>query len=211
MTRRSALGAGVALQVARSAEVPVRLPKKIRLGMVGFDGHPGEILDPLPRLPDVELVAVCAEAGAVAKASKNLYVSAAHKYQNLVEMLDKERLDVVAVCNNNGERAAAVMECVQRKLNVISEKPLAINMEDFVRVRQNVQRQGVSLGLLVPMRCEPPFAALREIVSEGQIGEVIQVSGQKSYRVGQEEWRRTRATYGSTILWIGIHMIDLMR
>jgi len=34
------------------------LPRKIRLALAGFDGHPEEILRVLPQLPDVELVAV---------------------------------------------------------------------------------------------------------------------------------------------------------
>ena len=67
------------------------------------------------------------------------------------------------------------------------------------------------ISMLLPMRFEPQFAALKQIVSSGAIGEVIQVSAQKSYKAGTEEWRHHRDTYGSTILWIGIHMIDLMR
>ena len=35
----------------------VRLPKKIRVGIIGFEGHTAEITGPLDRLPDVEIVA----------------------------------------------------------------------------------------------------------------------------------------------------------
>ena len=62
------------------------------------------------------------------------------------------------------------------------------------------------------MRYEPPYLALREIARSGALGEVAQISSQKSYKSGRrEKWYTQRETYGSTILWIGIHMIDLMR
>src|SRR5580698_9364540 len=37
---------------------PVKLPRRIRLGLIGLEGHPSLILNPLPNLPDVELVAI---------------------------------------------------------------------------------------------------------------------------------------------------------
>jgi predicted dehydrogenase len=62
------------------------------------------------------------------------------------------------------------------------------------------------------MRYSPVYKALKQIADSGELGDIIQISSQKSYKpAGSPEWRRNRATYGSTILWIGIHMIDLMR
>ena len=66
--------------------------------------------------------------------------------------------------------------------------------------------------MLLDMRYYPQYRALRYIALSGKIGEVAQMSAQKSYIAGQREaWYKNRETYGSTILWIGIHMIDLMR
>ena len=57
-----------------------------------------------------------------------------------------------------------------------------------------------------------PYRALRQIVQEGLIGDVAQIASQKSYKAGvRAPWYLKRATYGGTIPWIGIHMIDLMR
>jgi predicted dehydrogenase len=65
--------------------------------------------------------------------------------------------------------------------------------------------------MLLPMRFEPPYLAMRRIVESGAIGEVLQLSAQKSYQLGNRPaWQKHAATYGSTILWIAIHSIDLM-
>ena len=193
LSRRTLL-TGAALQSAvRAAEV-LRLPRTVRVAIIGTEGHVGEITGPAKQNEAIKIVAT----------SKD--------YPDYRKMLDVVKPDVVAVCNNNGERAAVILACIDRKLNVIAEKPLALTMEDLDRIQTGVKRTGVHLGMLLPMRYDPPYLALRQIVQQGLIGEVAQIAAQKSYIAGKREaWYLKRATYGGSIAWIGIHMIDLMR
>jgi len=214
MSRRAwAAGAAASGLSAQSVPETVRLPRKIRVALLGVVGHPGEILNPLGRLPDVEVVAVAdPEAKAAARLARNSRLSAIRQYTDYRQMLDREKLDVVGVCNPNGERAAAILACLERKLHVVAEKPLAIELEDLRRVKQAVARQGVRLSMLLPMRFSPPYLALKQVVDSGAIGEVAQIGAQKSYKLGDRPvWYLRRSTYGGTIPWIGIHMVDLMR
>ncbi len=200
--------------VAALKAAAIKLPGKIRVGIIGVEGHPSLILDPLPELPDVQIVAVCHESSSsIEELLRNKpALAGAHRYADYHQMLDAEKLDVVAVCNDDGARADAIIACANRKLNVISEKPLAITRSDLELVKASVARNGIKLGMLLDMRYEPPYLALRDIVRSGEIGEVVQISSQKSYKLGNRPaWMKQRKTYGSTILWIGIHMIDLMR
>ena len=193
----------------------VRLPRKVRLGLIGFDGHPGEVIGPLRRLPDVELVAYAidgTDAEAVASNRKNPAVQQAKSYDEYGSMLEREKLDMVAVCNNNGRRSKAILACAGKGLHVIAEKPLALNLEDLAAVKKAYARPGLRLSSLLGMRFSPPYLALQQIVASGQIGEVLQITGQKSYNLGpRPDWVRHRDSYGSTVLWIAIHTIDLMR
>jgi predicted dehydrogenase len=192
----------------------VRLPRRIRLALAGFDGHPEEILRVLPQLPDVELVAVTgdeSDPAAQAGGLRNRFVAKARQYDSLAQLLDREQLDIVAVCNNNGRRAAAILACAARKLNVIAEKPLALSRADLDAIYRAVESNRIHVGMLLPMRFEPRYLAMRRIVQSGAIGVVLQMDAQKSYQLGpRPEWQKHAATYGSTILWIGIHSIDLM-
>ena len=203
---RRILIAGAAL-MAQAA--PVRLPKKLRLGILGLEGHIGEILDPLPQLPDVELVAVSdADPLQRRKGAR----PGVREYSNHLELLDAEHLDVAAICGNHAERAALLLACAQRKINVVSEKPLAITRADFDQVRKAVSASGIHLSMIISMRFLPEFQALRNTVASGQIGEVVQVTAQKSYKLGSRpDWMKHRASYGGTIPYIGIHLVDLMR
>ena len=200
ITRRALLAA---------AAVPVlRLPKKIRVGVIGMEGHLGEVLGPIQSMPDVELVSVSdSDAARMAKLAPSV-----RRYSDYRLMLDKERLDVVGIGGSNGDRAAIILECAARKVHVASEKPLAIERADLDRIKQAVQQNGIRLTMFLPMRFYSSYLALKQIVASGAIGEVAQIDGQKSYKLGDRSaWMLRRESYGGTIPYIGIHMVDLMR
>ncbi len=191
----------------------LQLPGKVRAVIAGLEGHPEEIVSPLDSLPMVEVVAIAAAEPEVARFRRlNGKLAGTKQYDDYRRMLDLEKPDVVAVCNTDGARAAAVLEAAGRRLNVIAEKPLATNRADLARIRKVVSENGVSLGMLLPMRYQGEYRALERLRTEGKLGEIIQISAQKSYKLGsRDEWFKHRETYGSTILWIGPHMVDLMR
>lgn len=216
MTRRTLLTA-VSLPSLLGQETlsPLRLPRKVRLGMIGFDGHPEEVIRHLPHLPDLELVAYAVDGtdpAALTLNRKNQAVQQARSFDSYEALLEAEKLDVVAVCNNNGRRCGAILACAAKGIHVIAEKPLAMNLPDLAKVKKAYAQPNLRLSMLLPMRFDPPYLALKAIVDSGEIGEIAQISAQKSYQLGaRPEWQKHRASYGSTVIWIGIHMIDLMR
>ena len=212
LSRRGLLA--LAASAIESRAETMKLPNKVRLAIIGYDGHVDEILRTLPDFPDVELVAVAddgSDPGATQSALRNSAVSKARRYSRYAEMLNREQLDCVAICNNNGNRAAAIISCAERKLSLIAEKPLAITRRELTSVIAAVEKNRIHAGMLLPMRFDPPYLAMKQIVNSGEIGEVGQIDAQKSYQLDRRpEWQKHAQTYGSTILWIGIHMIDLM-
>jgi predicted dehydrogenase len=212
LTRRSWLAGGAGTLVAGQRPAAVRLPRKVRLALIGLDGHTGEILRPLSQLPDVTLAAVYDPDGErLARAVRDLEPPP-RRYTDLGRLLASEELELAAVCGPNGGRAARILACLDRKLHVIAEKPIALTRGELDQIQAAVQRHQVRLSMLLPMRFSSPYLALKKIVGEGRIGEVVQIASQKSYKAGERpEWMRQPASYGGTIPWIGIHMIDLMR
>src|SRR5262249_38195110 len=163
ITRRSLLAA---------AAVPaLRLPKKIRVGIAGMEGHVSEILRPIQGLPDVELVAV-SDSNPARMARLD---PAVHRYADYRQMLDRERLDVVGIGGSNGDGAAIVLACAAHKAHIAAEKPLAIERADLDRIKSAVRENGVHLTMLLPMRFSSHYLALKQVVDSGQIGEVAQI------------------------------------
>jgi predicted dehydrogenase len=189
ITRRVAM-----LAAAPAMAAPLKLPKKVRVVLIGKEGHTGEVTTPSKQIPEIEIVAA---------------LDGKADYR---PVLDREKPDIVGVCNDNGARAAAILACAERGLNFIAEKPYAIKLEDLDRCRRAVEKSKVRHTMMLPLRFSPHFQALKQIVASGQIGDIAQIAGQKSYKPAPEvAWRSKAATYGGTIPWVGIHMADLMR
>lgn len=196
-----------------AAAATVKLPQKIRVALIGLDGHPSEVTKPLPQLPDVEMVGLFdPKPKSVEQFQKNPRLAAAKGYTtDWRKMVDEVKPDVVGVCNANSLHAAIIVECLGRGIHVIGEKPIATEHADLERVRKAVESNKAKFTSMLPMRFSGPYQALREIARSGEIGDVIQMDGQKSYKVSDRpEWFYKRSTYGGTMAWIGIHMIDLM-
>lgn len=202
---------GVALAAQAAGQPLVRLPQKVRLAIIGLEGHTSEILGPMDYLPDVELVAIQDPNSSLMDHVRAKHPSA-RTYTGWRELLDHEKLDMVGVCGTNGERPEILIACAQRKLHIVAEKPLAITSADLEHVKQSIAENGVRLTMLISMRFEAQYRALKQIVDSGAIGEVAQIAAQKSYKLGDRpEWMCHRSSFGGTIPYIAVHMVDLMR
>jgi predicted dehydrogenase len=186
----------------------------MRVAIIGLDGHPQQILNGVPLLPDCELVAVACADRPAADRLRNMPVAAkSSTYSEWREMLDREKPDVVGVCDVPGERAEVLIELAQRNIHIVSEKPLATTFENLHRVRDAVGRSESQLSMLLTMRFEAPYLAMRQAIQQGAIGRVVQASAQKSYKLetGRPPWQKRRQQCGGIIPFIGCHAIDLIR
>ncbi|MBI3693585.1 MAG: Gfo/Idh/MocA family oxidoreductase [Acidobacteria bacterium] len=213
-TRRAILRTGSA---ALAPLLKAQQSRPVRVGIIGLEGHFSEVTEAAKVRSEIQIVAVAAgKPREIQRFSSNRALAGAKRYDDYRQMLDAEKLDVVAICDENGQRASSVIACAERGLAIAAEKPLAISLEELESVRKAVTRHKARLTMLLPMRFEPHYAAMHGIISRGEIGEPVALGAQKSYKLGLDrgqrpDWMRRRQTYGGTIPYIGIHMVDLMR
>lgn len=185
-----------------------------KVGLIGLEGHHGVILEGILRHGDSKLSAVaCRNEMALRLFKSHRAVTAETKfYHDYREMLEREELDIAAVCNVNGQHAETIVECAKAGLHIISEKPLATTLQELEIVKREVERSGVKATMLMTMRFEPAYVRMREMIMEDEIGEPVLATAQKSYRLGiRPDWMKKRDSFGGTIPFIGIHMLDLIR
>lgn len=97
-------------------------------------------------------------------------------------------------------------------MHALSERPLVTKLVDLDRLRTAFAKSTSQLTMLLELRHQPKNAPVREIIQRGDIGEVCQVTTQKSYKWGERaEWFKSRARLGGTIPYIGIHSLDTIR
>jgi predicted dehydrogenase len=184
------------------------LPKEIRVGILSLEGHYGEVTNAAKVLPNIRVTAVSDARERVLQGAR---FGEAKKYEDYRKLLAEEKLDLVCVCGENGTRAKILVECAEKKIPILSEKPLALSFSELKEVKRAVEKNRVPLSMLLQMRGMPAYLGMREIVQSGEIGEVVLMDAQKSYKLGERpDWMKSRRSYGGTIPYIGVHMIDLM-
>jgi len=186
----------------------------LKVAIIGLRGHQNVILEGIRQLPDAELVAVSEDDPALMDGVKTHPAATGMLkcYTDYRRLLDEQDIDIAGICGTDDVRAEIACECAQRGIHIIAEKPLAIDLDSLARLRETVETAGVRLTMLLTMRYEPAYVALRQAVSEGLVGEVCQVSAQKSYRLGtRPDWLKSRKTFSGIIPYVGVHALDLMR
>ena len=177
----------------------------IRIGMIGTDGHTATITGDIPSMENVKLVAYARYDNTNVKIPSDVKV-----YKEYEEMLDREQLDIVGICLPYYLNATASIAAAQRKIHIMTEKPVATTLDDLNRLLKAVTANRVRLTTLLNMRMEPQYQAIREAITLGKIGEPILATAQKSYKFGKNrpDFYKDPQMYGGTIPWVGIHPID---
>lgn len=210
--RREILRAGAAMPLAASA-APLKLPQPIRVGLIGLDGHFGEAVNVAREYPQVEITAVeITTEREEQRAARSPEIAQAKRYSDYRRLLESEQLEAVCICDQNWRRAKSVIACLEAGIPTAAEKPIALSIADMRQVRAVAEKTKTPLTMLLPMRFDAPYVAMKQIVDRGEIGETVQLSGQKSYQLGERpEWMMDRERFGGTIPYIACHTVDLLR
>jgi predicted dehydrogenase len=125
-------------------------------------------------------------------------------------MFAKERLDVVGTCLPFTLNVFASMTAAKSGIHVMSEKPLATELEHLTQLERILDQTGIQVSAMLDMRLYPEIRTIQDAISKGLIGDPILATAQKSYKFGNSRpwFYKKLETYGGTIPWIGIHAVD---
>jgi predicted dehydrogenase len=101
-----------------------------------------------------------AEPDSRRRADAAVGLSAAPLFESAEEMLDRVDADVLVVAAEPGAHADLVVLGLERGLDVVCEKPLALGMADYRRIAAHVDRAGPALISVHQYRYSPPWRAM---------------------------------------------------
>jgi len=219
LTRRTLLQAGAVTATRLAAAEPqsLKLPKQVRFALIGLEAHYVTAANLARASSDIQLVGAAASEEMVKlRAKSDPGIAIVKRYDDFRKMLDVEKPDVVGVCNENGDHAATAITCAERGIHVIVEKPLATTLEQLTALQKAAAQHKTHITVQLGARYGAAYRTMRSLIAEGEIGEPVAIGAQKSYKLGltasaRPLWMRRRASWGGSILYAGIHMIDLMR
>jgi len=187
----------------------------LSLCIIGERGHPNYLLEGLQVLPQVRVVGLspggAREGVTFLSSALRALGHAPRLYDDDREMLDRERPDFLGVLGPFERHAEMCLEAFSRRIPTLCEKPVALSLEELVRLRETWSADPLPFASLMGMRFERPFYTLFRAVQDGAVGDVRLIQTQKSYRLGQRpDYYFRRETYGGTIPWVGSHAVDLI-
>ena len=191
------------------------MEKKLKLALIGGQGHVGYVLRVLKDLPELDVCAVSSGCDAPTDALAQNCVNLGYNpeiYADYIKMLDTEKPDIVSVCGPFELHAKMCCDCLERNISVFCEKPIALTLEDLDKIRaayDKCDKSKVKIISMVGFRGESPFRTAYDAVEKGLIGKVKMINTRKSYKLGtRPAYYHKRETYGGTIPWVGSHALD---
>jgi predicted dehydrogenase len=179
--------------------------------IIGLKGHESVVINGAKQLGDWRLVAIADDVPAELQGAAKKYPEA-QTYSDWRMLLQHAMPEVVCLSDSNDLHAEQVIACAERKLKFVSEKPLALNLTDLQKVAAAIKKSNVTGTMLLTMRHEAKYPTVRQLIADGAIGEVAQVTAQKSYRLEtRPAWFKSKQRLGGIIPYIGIHPVDLIR
>lgn len=133
-------------------------------------------------------------------------------YTDFAEMLDKEQLDGVVITTPDEFHEQCAVLALQKKVNVIIDKPLATTVSGCKNIMAEVEKSGKIAMIGFNMRHNPILLKLKEIIDSGMLGRVIMIENSEYYNGGRTymaRWNGKKSSSGG--LWIhkGCHDFDV--
>lgn len=197
----------------------------LRIGIAGFGFMGRTHYKCWQHLKGTKVVAVCdvnpnieedakRAIGNIGDTEEAIDFSGISLYTDFAKMLEGARLDAVSITLPTYLHADYSVRALQAGLNVLCEKPMALNVKDCQRMIDQAKRSKKVLQIGHCVRFWPEYAKAKEIVDSGKYGRVIAATFQ---RLGApptwsiDNWFLDEKRSGGVALDLHIHDTDYVQ
>ncbi len=197
----------------------------MKIGIVGF-GFMGRMhYRCWQALKDARVVAICdanpnivedtqGAIGNIDGAADAIDFDSLNIYSDLEQMLSDEILDAVSITLPTNLHAKFSIKALQAGVNVLCEKPMALNTADCKRMidAANTSEKILMIGHCI--RFWPQYAAAKELIDSGKYGKVIAATFQRLSSPptwAKDDWFSDDQRSGGVVLDLHIHDTDYVQ
>ena len=186
--------------------------KKVRIGLIGCGRIAKNHLDAVSQIPEAEFVAVADNILPKAeKMAEDYHVPAV--YQDYHRMLSNEKLDLVSICTPSGRHPAMGIEVAKAGINVLTEKPMGINIEGADSLIKACDDNNVRLFVVKQNRLNSTMQLLKSAIEKNRFGRIYMAQANVFWTRPQayydaEKWRGTWEFDGGAYMNQASHYVD---
>jgi len=188
--------------------------KKIKWGVIGAGGIADRRTMPGIELAEnAEIYAVMEVDMAMSESLKEKY-NAVKAYDNEADLLTDPNVDAVYIASPVVYHKKQALMAADNNKHILLEKPIALTVEEGQEVIDYCKEKGVLLATGFMMRFHAYHQAMKKIVDEGKMGQIVSCRAQLTcwYPDIPGNWRQAKATSGGGALMdMGVHCLDLIQ
>ena len=138
------------------------------------------------------------------------------RYTDYKKMLEENDPELVSIATESGKHAAIALDAIDAGVNVIIEKPMAMNMADAEEIIKRAAEKHVKVSACHQNRFNVAIQEVRKAIEGNRFGKLSHASinvrwnRNKGY-YDQAPWRGTWEEDGGCLMNQCIHGIDLLR
>jgi predicted dehydrogenase len=186
--------------------------EQVKIGIIGA-GIGKSHLRGFLQVPQAKVVAICDVNTDRAKAVATDLGVEVEVYADYKEMIEKAGLDAVSVGVPNKFHRPIAVDCLERGLHVLCEKPLAVNTAEAELIAEAAARTGKNCMVGQVNRFRRDSIYLKKRIESGELGEVYYAHTgwlRKRGIPGYGGWFTTKGlSGGGPLIDIGVHMLDI--
>jgi scyllo-inositol 2-dehydrogenase (NADP+) len=180
---------------------------KIKTGLIGYGFSGATFHAPfLKALEEYEIVKVMSSD----KEKVQRDLGDVEVVGSIENVLEDPQIELVVITTPNTLHYEMAKQSLLHKKHVIIEKPMVIDPEEAEELIQLAKENGVMLSVYQNRRWDNDFLTIKQLISEGALGEVTTYEAHfDRFRPQVRDRWRERAGRGSGILYdLGSHLID---
>lgn len=185
----------------------------VRVGIVGCGGIAQVFHLPiLAKNSEVSIEAVCD-----IDASKAAVVAAKYGikkvYQDIEEMLRKEKIDAVFILTPNNMHLPMSLIALKYGAHLFLEKPVCRNLQEVEKLHQKAEEAERVVMVGMQNRFRTDTIALKHFLEDGELGDILYIKGvwqQSHEQVYKQPWLFKKSVAGGGVMMdLGIQILDL--
>ncbi len=173
----------------------------LKMGVIGCGAFGQHHVRNLCEMEDVDLVGVADVNAERLSAMKEAF--GVNTFSDYRQLLD-HGVNAVTIAVPTKMHMTVAIDALERGVHVMVEKPIASSLKEGTHMIQAARKEGVSLMVGHVTRFEPTIIHLRDMIQQGDLGEVVTIS---TKRVGPYH---PRIRDVGIIIDLGVHDIDII-